>query len=75
MKRRILSAFLSIALLVGLLPVGALAATGVEQHTDHTDWTAIAAEGGQLQTGNYYLSDDVKLTTDLTIPAGAEVTL
>ena len=44
-------------------------------HSDHTDWTAITADGGELSAGNYYLNGDITLTNNLTIPKDATVTL
>ena len=46
----------------------------VHDHNDGT-WTAITADGGTLQSGNYYLTSDVTLTTDITIADNATVTL
>ena len=46
----------------------------VHDHNDET-WTAITADGGTLQSGNYYLTSDVTLTTDITIADNATVTL
>ena len=38
-------------------------------------WTAFATTGGQLATGNYYLTSDVALTGELTFATNAEVTI
>ncbi len=62
------------------LPVStAFAAEGEPEATvhDHTDgtWTELTATGGTLQSGNYYLTSDVTLTTDITIADNATVTL
>ena len=62
------------------LPVSiAFAAEGEPEATvhDHTDvtWTELTADGGTLQSGNYYLAGDVTLTTDITIADNATVTL
>ena len=46
----------------------------VHDHNDET-WTAITADGGTLQSGNYYLTSNVMLTTDITIADNATVTL
>ena len=46
----------------------------VHDHNDGT-WTAITADGGTLESGNYYLAGDVTLTTDITIADNATVTL
>ena len=37
--------------------------------------TALTSTGGELESGSYILNEDVTLTTDLTVPSGAEVTL
>ena len=62
------------------LPVStAFAAEGEPEATvhDHADgtWTELTATGGTLQSGNYYLTSDVTLTTDITIADNATVTL
>ena len=62
------------------LPVStAFAAEGEPEATvhDHTDgtWTELTADGGTLQSGNYYLTSDVTLTTDITVADNAAVTL
>lgn len=44
-------------------------------HAGHDGWTELTADGGELASGNYYLTADVNLTSDLTIAAGAEVTI
>ena len=46
----------------------------VHNHTDGT-WTELTADGGTLQSGNYYLAGDVTLSTDITIADNATVTL
>ena len=46
----------------------------VHDHTDGT-WTELTADGGTLQSGNYYLAGDVTLSTDITIADNATVTL
>ena len=35
----------------------------------------ISSAGGELTTGSYVLNENVTLTTDLTVPANADVTL
>lgn len=42
-------------------------------HAGHESWTPVTADGGSLADGNYFLADDVVLTTDLTV--SGEVTL
>ncbi len=42
-------------------------------HAGHEGWTPVTADGGSLADGNYFLADDVVLTTDLTV--SGEVTL
>lgn len=42
---------------------------------DRTGWTALTEDGGSLTAEKYYLTDNVTLTTNLTIPANAKVTL
>ncbi len=42
-------------------------------HAGHEGWTPVTADGGSLAGGNYFLADDVVLTTDLTV--SGEVTL
>ena len=46
----------------------------VHDHADGT-WTELTADGGTLQSGNYYLAGDVKLTTDITIADNTTVVL
>ena len=41
----------------------------------HTGWTALTKDGGSLTAEKYYLTDNVTLETNLTIPANTEVTL
>ena len=50
-------------------------ALAAESHTDHNGWTALTADGGTLESGNYYLAGDVTLTADITVPENAVVTL
>ena len=69
----------AIVLAVSMPVSTAFAAEGEPEATvhDHTDrtWTELTATGGTLQSGNYYLAGDVKLTTDITIADNATVTL
>ena len=69
----------AIVLAVSLPGSTAFAAEGEPEATvhDHNDrtWTELTADGGTLQSGNYYLAGDVTLTTDITIAVNATVTL
>ncbi len=40
-----------------------------------TEGTALTSAGGSLSSGSYYLEDDVKLKTNITIASGATVTI
>lgn len=62
---------LSLGMALVRAPARALAAE--DDHADHTDWTEITANGGELPAGNYYHNGDVILTTNLTF--SGEVTL
>lgn len=44
-------------------------------HAGHDGWTELTADGGELASGNYYLTADVNLTTNVTIAADAEVNI
>ena len=48
-----------------LRPAAASAETA--DHDEHSGWMAITENGGTLSGGNYYLTDDVTLNTNLTI--------
>ena len=69
----------AIVLAVSLPVSTAFAAEGEPEATvhDHADgtWTELTATGGTLQSGNYYLTSDVTLTTDITIADNATVVL
>ena len=76
----------AIVLAVSLPVSTAFAAEGEPEATvhDHTDvtWTELTATGGTIGEGStaenpafYYLTSDVKLTTDITVADGATVTL
>lgn len=70
MKKRFLTIILTAVMIAFILPAAALAA---EPNFD--GWTELSADGGTLSGGtNYYLNEDVTLTTNLTINSG-EVTL
>ena len=62
---------LSLGMALVCAPARALAAE--DDHADHTGWTEITADSGELPVGNYYLNGDVILTTNLTF--SDEVTL
>ena len=62
---------LSLGMALVRAPARALAAEG--DHADHTGWTEITADSGELSAGKYYLNSDVTLTTNLTF--SGEVTL
>lgn len=66
-KKRLLACALSLLMIGGTIsyPVPAAAA----------DPTALTSEGGELQSGSYELTGPLTLSENLTIPAGAEVTL
>ena len=74
-----LSALCTVLALVFFLPAYTRAAYAAENGADHTehgaDWTVLTADGGTLQSGNYYLAGDVTLTTDITVADNAVVTL
>ena len=69
----------AIVLTVSLPVSTAFAAEGEPEATvhDHADgtWTELTATGGTLQSGNYYLTSDVTLTTNITVAEGTTVTL
>lgn len=46
-----------------------------ESHNTTGEWTELTSDGGVLTSGNYYLAEDVTLTTDLTIETGEIVNL
>ena len=58
--KRLFSIVLSIALCLSLLPTAAMAEAS-------TNGTELTADIGTLEDGNYYLSDDLQLTENLTI--------
>ena len=89
MKRRLLAGVLTFVMLLSLLPTAVLALdeaptqgtpTEVSQEAQNGDQQqqkteAISSVGGELTPGSYVLNEDVTLTTDLTVPANAAVTL
>ncbi len=48
---------------------------GVHKHTDGTILMPLTVAGGELNTGNYYLADNLTATDIITIPEGATVNL
>lgn len=90
MKKKILSTFLVLCMMVTMLPTLARAvephahcvcggSVSAGDHTSHTDVTYTALDnsfkGGLLTSGNYYLATDVTLTSSLTIASGQTVNL
>ena len=90
MKRRLLAGVLTFVMLLSLLPTAVLAldeapttqgtSTEVSQKAQNGDQQqqkteAISSVGGELTTGSYVLNENVTLTTDLTVPTNAAVTL
>lgn len=69
MKKRLLSSLLSLAMVLTLLPVSALAAEG------ETTVALITEDTTELTSGEYSLENDVTLKNTLTVPAGTTVTL
>ena len=74
--QRISAFLLCLALLVGLLPLSALAK---DDHHDHNGWTALTVntikEDGTLDPGQYYLSKDVTYAGSNSIMITGTVTL
>ena len=64
---------LALSLGMALVRAPARAIAAEDDHADHTGWTEITANGGELPAGNYYHNGDVILTTNLTF--SGEVTL
>ena len=88
MKRRLLAILLSLTLMLSLVPTAWAAETeNGNQPTLHSDEAqptegndadvqkTLTAAGGELASGTYTLPNDITLTTDITIPAGAKVTI
>lgn len=42
-------------------------------HGEHVDWNILTCDGGELESGNYYLTENIILTQNITI--GGEVAL
>ena len=42
-------------------------------HGEHTDWNVLTCDGGELESGSYYLNEDIIFTQNITIEG--EVTL
>lgn len=68
MKKRLLAILLTALMVVGMVPLQAAAAGPQDQ-------TALPSDGGELESGSYYLAADTHLTADLVIPEHAKVTL
>ena len=65
-RKRLLSAYLALALCLGLLPVSALAAGEHDSHSNN--WTEFTAGTTTLSGGSYYLSGDVVYSgTEITV--------
>lgn len=88
MKRRLLAILLSLTLMLSLVPTAWAVETesggqpilqsGEAQPTEGKDADAqakLTAAGGALASGTYTLSENIILTTDITIQAGDEVTI
>ncbi len=43
--------------------------------TDSSEWMELTSDGGNLESGKYYLNGDVKLDNDITISSDADVTI
>ena len=75
-----LSLLLTLCMVIGLLPGVTLTASAEEAPHDHSSgWkeltnTIVSTRGGFLESGNYYLSEDLTLTKNLTI-SGQDVTI
>lgn len=69
MKKRIFSWGLMLSLLITLLPVRVLAAGGT-CNGSHDGWTALTADTTSL-SGNYYLSDHVTASGNITVSGTA----
>ncbi len=65
MNKRLLGVLLALAMAVSLICVSALAA----------DPDSLTTDGGTLASGSYVLNSDVKLTENIVIPTGANVTI
>ena len=81
-KRRVILFFVAAALVVcaalglTMLSAGGVTAHAAESHsTSHPGWTALTAAGGELTGGNYYLTGDTALETDLTITGTVKLCL
>lgn len=78
MKRKLLSVFLALCLVVGLLPLSAAAAENVN-YTDENDTTQsvsaqpITESTTTLTSGAYFVDTDVTVSGMLTIADGADV--
>ncbi len=48
---------------------------GVHKHDDGTILMPLTTAGGELDTGNYYLADNLTATENITIPSNKDITL
>ena len=73
--KRVFSILLAAVLVLSLMPSAALAEG--DEHGGHEDWTELTSDhsGTSLDSGKYYLNDDVTLTGSITVNSGEEVTL
>ena len=81
-RRRVILFFVAAALVVcaalglTMLSAGGVAAHAAESHsTSHPGWTAVPTAGGELTGGNYYLTGDTPLETDLTVTGTVKLCL
>ena len=81
-RRRVILFFVATALVVcaalglTMLSAGGVAAHAAESHsTSHPGWTAVPTAGGELTGGNYYLTGDTPLETDLTVTGTVKLCL
>ena len=68
--KKCLSIMLTMCMVMSLFAgttVTASAAEGAHDHHDHSGWTPLTASGGYPKSGNYYLSDDLTLSSNLII--------
>lgn len=78
MKNRVLAMILCLVMLLGMLPMSAVA-EGEEPeahvHTSHEGWTAVSGTKLPTTSGNYYLSEDMELTAVAEIASAQEIVL
>lgn len=79
MKNRVLAAILSLVMLLGLLPMSAVAESTEPEthvHTSHEGWVDVSGTGKLPTTsGKYYLSEDMELTGVAEISSAQEIVL